>query len=510
MISTRNPLIRSMRAGALAVLFTTVAIAAEPGAKSPPGRPDAKDTYTITATLELAKPFKVEDMNDDFQEARVISQTADSCVVEIRYYPLYRPAIGENRNWRTDYAGMTEYLKPTPMENWDEKMRADLLAELLASGIVTDELTDRQLVEQVSAWAMKRSRSTEAFAIWTLHCPSGKPEVFPELRQAFQREQSKGGLKTEQEMIGEEALGRSMYYGKVRGSCTSSSVYLTTILRALGIPTRIVFCIPPFDANDARQAEMFYGAIKHHRVRETVRGALDGTNGFMNHLFNEVYVGHRWVRLNYATLGQPVLDARYFGLLTHILTTSDLSQVPLAETWGMRFFRYRDVEPQLSSVNPYRLISVSDRFGENASVANPEVPIAELRTVTIDALMRPGDKRVPAWFASRWQARGDVSMKFLISIKERVTGNKPMRAFEKRTSSEFVLSAQGHPEVRARLTRLTLGDSVFWAFEAEVAPDDREKVVRGVGYTIKPVNRSETERYRWQVGEGAGVVRFGE
>src|ERR1044071_6498518 len=116
-----------------------------------------------------------------------------------------------------------------------------------------------------------------------------------------------------------------MFYQKVHGSCTSSSVYLTTIFRALGIATRIVFCIPPFDANDPKQAEMFYGAIHHHGVRETVRNAIDGMSGFANHLFNEVYVGGRWVRLNYSTLGQPILDARYFGLLTHIMTCSDLS-----------------------------------------------------------------------------------------------------------------------------------------------------------------------------------------
>ena len=500
---------RVMRATALVVMLLTAALAAEPGAPSSSGRPGANDTYTITATLELAKPFNVEHMNDAFQEARVISQTADSCVVEITYYPLFRPEIGENRNWRADYAGMSEYLRPTPTENWDEKMRTDLLAELLAAGIDPDELTDRQLVEQVSRWAIRRAHSTDAFAIWTLHYPDGKPEVLPALRQAFEREQGKAGNKTEQQMIDEEALGRSMYYGKVRGSCTSSSVYLTTIFRALGIPTRIVFCIPPFDANDPKQAEMFYGSIHHHRVRETVRGALDGMNGFANHLFNEVYVGGRWLRLNYTTLGQPILDGRYFGLLTHILTCTDLSQVPLAETWGMRYFRYQEAKPRLSSINPYRLISASDRFGENARVQNPEVPSTELKTVTIVGLIRPGDKRVPAWLASSWKPKSDMT--FFISAKEWLTGSyRQMRAFSQRASHELLLTAPGHPEVHARLTRLNVssGDGSFQAYEADVVPEDHAKVARGVGYTIKPINSSE--KYRWQVAEDAGTITFQE
>src|SRR5687768_1196376 len=98
-------------------------------------RPDIEDTYTITSTLQVLKPFNPEDMKDDFQEVRVVAQERDSCTVEVTYYPLFRPTIGENANWREEYAGMTEYLRPTATENWDEAMQRDLLEELRASGI---------------------------------------------------------------------------------------------------------------------------------------------------------------------------------------------------------------------------------------------------------------------------------------------------------------------------------------------------------------------------------------
>jgi hypothetical protein len=90
------------------------------------------------------------------------------------------------------------------------------------------------------------------------------------LRDAFDREKP-DPTWTDQQMFEQEALGRSMFYNKVHGACTSSSVYLATIFRALGIPTRIVFCIPPFDPNDDAQARMFYDNIHHNQVRETVR-----------------------------------------------------------------------------------------------------------------------------------------------------------------------------------------------------------------------------------------------
>jgi hypothetical protein len=127
-------------------------------------------------------------------------------------------------------------------------------------------------VEKVSRWAMNRAQTTNAFAIWDIYYPNGKPTVFPALRSAFDR-QKPDKTWTDQQIFDREALGKSMFYGKVHGSCTSSSIYLTTIFRALGIPTRTVFCIPPFDPNDSAQAAKFYAAIHHHQVRETVRAA---------------------------------------------------------------------------------------------------------------------------------------------------------------------------------------------------------------------------------------------
>jgi serine/threonine protein kinase len=457
-----------------------------------------EDTYTITSVIQVLNPVNPDDMNDDFQDARVLAQDKDSCTVEVTYYPFYQPAIGENPNWRTDDAGMTQYLKPTATENWDEVMRRDLIAELLQANIDPDHLTDKQLVERVSAWAMNRAHSTHAFSIWGVYFPDGKPVVYPPLRDAFDREKP-DPTWTDQQMFEQEALGRSMFYNKMHGACTSSSVYLATIFRALGIPTRIVFCIPPFDPNDDAQARMFYDNIHHNQVRETVRAALDGTGGFEDHMFNEVYVDHHWVRLNYKTLGQPVLDAHYFGLLTHIYTCSDLSQVPLAQTWGMRYFKYPADQPKLSSVNPYRLISVHDHFGANASLDNPPVSVAELRTVTIIGLYPKGSPAIPAWVKEEtWQKTGTD---FLIASQEWGPDGSyhQMSAFEKRVGQEFLLAASGHPTVKAHLNGLTLssGHGSFQAYAAQFAAEDKARLVPGVAYNIQPINTSET--YRWVV-----------
>ena len=157
------------------------------GASPALARPPKEDTYTITPVIQLLQPANPADMNDDFQGARVLAQDKDSCTVERTYYPLYRPAIGENPNWRADDASMPEYLRPAPAENWDEAMRRDLSAELGQAGIAPDRLTDKQLVEQVSKWAMHRSHSTDAFAIWAVYylppfdpkTPGRRPGLIP-------------------------------------------------------------------------------------------------------------------------------------------------------------------------------------------------------------------------------------------------------------------------------------------------------------------------------------------
>ena len=101
-----------------------------------------EDTYTITSVMQSVGPVNVADMNDEFQDARLLVHDGDSSLVEVTYYPLYRSEIDEDPNWRKNDAGMTNYLTPTVTENWDETMRRDLVAELRKSSIAPDSLTE--------------------------------------------------------------------------------------------------------------------------------------------------------------------------------------------------------------------------------------------------------------------------------------------------------------------------------------------------------------------------------
>src|ERR1039458_159850 len=101
---------------------------------------------------------------------------------------------------------------------------------------------------------------------------------------------------------------------------------------------------------------------------------------------------------------------------------------------------------------------------------------------------------IPAWVKEEtWQKTGTD---FLIASQEWGPGGSyhQMSAFEKRAGQEFLLTASGHPTVKAHLNRLTLssGAGSFQAYAAQFATEDKAKLVPRVAYNIQPINISET------------------
>ena len=328
--------------------------------------------YSVRAVIRVMPPYNVKALNDDYQDVRVLSENKEYAELEVVVYPLNSNAatIKGERNWKKACAGMEEYLAPGVTTNWDEQMREDLLRELAKDGIKPDKLTDKEVVEQVSGWLFNHSKCRKMFCTYYVDFSQGKPIVLPGLEEAFARE--KGDPKwTVQQQFEHELLGKEMFANKTHGSCTSTAIYQTTVLRALGIPTRMILCIPPADGSDAAQVEMIEKGLTHNQVRcDACMGVKAGLDSFAAHTFCEVFVGRRWRRLNYTTLGQNVLARNYLGLMIKVHTFNDLSEANLAATWGTRFARGpRDDVFQHN--NPYCLIEVSDHFGKYASVPNP-------------------------------------------------------------------------------------------------------------------------------------------
>jgi hypothetical protein len=466
-------------------------------------------TYSITSVLRVLPPVRLSDMNDQYQDARLIRKDGDVYTIEVTYYPLNNnaDAIGQNAQWRAEDAKMTEYLKPRPAANWDNEMRSKLLAELAKDGIDPDKLTDRALVEQVSQWLMRHTKHTDKFTAWYVYFPNGHPQVYAPLRAAFDARKP-DATWSDQRMFGEEVLGKEMFYNKIHGDCTSTALLITTVMRALGIPTRIVVFIPPADGNDPKQVGLLLNGVHHKVTMSTIQQGIEGQLGFANHLYNEVFINHHWVRLNYTTLGQNIVDRNYLGMMTHVYTCLDLSDVPLARTWGMRFADFEEhphAYPQLSSVNPYMLLSTNDQFGKHSHVTNPDPP--ELRTVTIDRVCWGGDAQK---LAGPGVKIGVKSSDILAGIVEWIPDQdfRQLRLFSKRASRDFVLRAPGCADVHAQLVgNLNFDtpndrshDRMFRGFMIRISPDERSTMVSGANYKLVPVNNAS--KYQWTTSGG--------
>jgi hypothetical protein len=457
------------------------------------------------------RPYNLEAMNDDYQDVRVLALTKDYAEVEVICYPLNTnaQAIPGNPHWQRDYAGMTEYLAPGVTTNWDAKMQQDLLGELRQSGIDLAKLTDKEVVEQVSRWLYSRAKYRSMFGTHYVHFPSGKPTLFPGLEPAFQREKGEAAWTVE-EQFAHELLGKEMFYHRTHGTCTSSAVYQATVLRAIGIPTRIIIAIPLADASDPEQVALVEKGLTHHQVRTTALYGLYGAgNSYTAHTFLEVYVGHRWRRLNYTQLGQNILDPHYLGLMLHVHTFHDLSDAQLAPTWGARFALAQRDEV-FRHKNPYRTLLVEDHFGRYAQILNPPAQ-KEHRQITLTRAYWQDAPQAPKLLREQAGSRLESgAARFYVHGEEWFSDAGDYlqyKAFLRRSDPDFLLKAPGQPDVKCRLSLgfITLASEGVREMEVVIPPAEYAKMVRGVSYTLHPVNAVPT--YHWQVKPGLTLTR---
>jgi len=444
----------------------------------------------------------------------VLSQSNGAYTLAITFYPL-NDAVRKARE--EQYAKSQKddpkyYLASTPTCNWDAKMRADLITDLAQNGIFPQLLSDTQLVEQVSRWAMDRSKDVSSSSgmpiAWYVDFPRGEPQVYPPLKSEFDAEKPDPSW-TEQRQLDSQVLGKAMFYQKCHGDCTSTAIYLATILRALGVPTRIVYFIPPCDGNDSRQVAMLTSAIHHHVIAKQVEDGLNDCHGFCNHMYDEVFIDNRWVRLNYTTLGQNIVDSNYDGLLAHIATCRDISETNLAATWGIRSATWPHVSEPMTSINPFMLIRAWDHFGRYAQLENPGLPKEpDLTDVTVNRISWRGTDGFRALLPDSYfsQLPASQAPDFMIDIAEFLPGQDyhQLERYLGNASRSFILHSPGHPDIHAELTGLNCNNEAGQGFGARVADTDRDNISPGTVYTLEPRNTSTV--YEWTVAQNVTLA----
>lgn len=459
--------------------------------------------YTIRNEIEVLKPVDITAMQTDYQDAKILEDRGNSLVIEVIYYPLntVEKSISANANWREDYKDMEKYLRPTQTSNWDESMRAQLLTALSQAGINPAQLSDKELVEKVSAWVMSSFNGNAPFVAFFVDIADGKAKLIPELLPRLKSDNADNAafdITRLDEMLQLGTFGRTLFAARKIGSCTPSAILISTVLRALGIPTRIILTVPVIDPNSETQQASINSKITHPLVKDTIVAGIGSKRGWNSHTYNEVFVGKRWVKLNYNKLGQNNLDAGYFGLMTQVNTFVDWSDANLSRTWGMRIAvadSGRQLSPALSSQNQYMSRSLSDLFGSHANVVIP----LEHKNLTISGVFWPHDTGLsPGLREINFTATtGKI---FLTTFEEFFPDQdyKQYGRFYVKSPRKIRLVADGQPPV---VTELATGlgyntegttfngvQRIFVVYPFMISNADYNAMPSGVSYRVEPIN----------------------
>ncbi|MFI5403133.1 MAG: transglutaminase domain-containing protein, partial [Planctomycetota bacterium] len=447
------------------------------------GKPDGdwderrEYSYSVRLVVRVLRPAAA--VSDDHQDARDVEEGPRHVTLEVISYP-FSDAPAE----ASDEEGPAEWLRPGLTANWDEDLRARIVNGLEAEGVRGPQAT--------AAWLLRHARYDGShFTTFVTEFADGKPRVAEGLG-TFTEEQWKRDL-----------FAKEMFLSGERGSCTSTAIYLAGCLRAVGVPTRILYCIPPLDATDPAQVALLRKGITHHRVRGMLVEVMGGLGGWTSHTIDEVFVGGRWRRLNYERLAPPPLDEHAFGLLLPVLRLHDWADARMADTVGRR--QELGLREELfPHVNPYVTLEVSDLFGAHSKVANE--PVAEpegYKGLTIVKAF---------WYADRpaghdLRALDGASGHVLFQVKEnRQDGtHQQYKSFYDLADKEFVLRAEGHPDVPARAERGYWGSGAFYL---RIEPEALARMAADAPYALVPRNASE--ECRWAVADGVALTRTDE
>ncbi|MFT7619192.1 MAG: hypothetical protein ACI97A_002842 [Planctomycetota bacterium] len=456
--------------------------------------------YTIRSVIQVMPSYDKATLNDDYQDCQILFECPEYIELEVVHYPLNTCAtsIRGDKNWRVNVnsnAKLAPFLAPGPTTNWDKKMQADLHQQLRKDGIDVALLDDKEVVERVSAWACRHAKSFNRTCVWAVGFKGDTPVVLPTLAEKFEKNLGKTTFSAA-DQFEHELFGKGMYDNQTRGTCTTSANYLATVLRAVGIPSRCIVTIPVVDGSDSANVRMLKKRLKHGRVRRTILAGVKALgNSFAAHTYNEVWVGGRWRRLNYSTLGQSTLDANYMGLMTRVHTFLDLAHAGLGDGWGIGRQRESDV---FRRSNPYTALTVNDEFGIHSGMkakAHRQDDRALLNVT--NAYWFDSDENRPASIEKTWRR---VASKDHGHILLHVEGDGiPFIKIHDQLDATFKLTAKGEDVVWVESWACIWehGQGQGAEFYLRIPPSQFKKMRKGKAYALHA--RNQGGEYKWVI-----------
>ena len=296
-------------------------------------------TYTVGVAMKIRKPFDIETMNDLYQDVRIISgpDKTGYTYIEAIIYPETRVNFSPSPYPLKELPPeLQAYTQPGIATNYDPSMQAEVL------NIVTGAKTDVEVVERVLQWV-----ETET----TYYLDYSIPVVYyTYLADGNVQVRNYNGSLPVEELLRTHYFAESMFRERTHGTCTSIATLKCAMLKAAGIPCRVIQTLFPISYHED-QTVPYVNNLKRdwHSVWHCVWEQRSGQSpGWYNHAFIEVYLGGRWIRAD-RTLNIRHEDPLCLSL--KILSVSDWSEVDFSETYPTDWIHNR----------PYYTLSIEDR-----------------------------------------------------------------------------------------------------------------------------------------------------
>ncbi len=268
------------------------------------GKPDGdwgerrEYTYTIRAVCEIRPPARPDLIEDLYQDARPTSLPAaleDAAVVEVLLFPFSKPHIYAQPYPRKSIPqGLNEYVQPTASMNYSREMKQEV------AHLVGEAATDVEAVSRVLRWIGAQTRLVRHDPHW---------EFLQVVDNRIVWHRSLGSPEQDQHFLETNFLADSMFKNRVHGTCSSLAILRGAMLRAAGLPTRIIQTLPLI----TRYTEDPEPLAERLRMRSMAKGYDWGPGrGGANHTYNEVYLNNRWIRVDDSIGTGPFVGGKLF------------------------------------------------------------------------------------------------------------------------------------------------------------------------------------------------------
>lgn len=313
-------------------------------------------TYTVRAICEINDPVDLEDMNDLFQDARVlVKQTPTSHTrYEIILYPDSDPhLLPTNFPYPKLTSNIEKYTRSAFATSFSPRTQKKI------QHLILDCRSDLEVIERIQLEMMKMHLVYEGAAFLYCRVEEGNQLVMTRNPLEYLRPENRRVFRTVNQLLDGIYYGDSMFRARQHGVCDSRATLRATMLKAAGIPTRLTIAIPLIYCYEGEQEKLTRNLERDSLSAGYVvpKPKTPEQTWIVNHSYNEVYINNKWIRLDRDLNEGPVFNNKYVYL--KIISFADWSDVDFTHSWSQeKWFRHR----------PYKTIEISDTAAEYSSV----------------------------------------------------------------------------------------------------------------------------------------------